>query len=62
MVFSPPPTTERNSISDPNTKEYYDFTNTGGSTIPLGMPQLAVWPLSGNKADQEDFQQELRNY
>ena len=30
MVSSPPPIIERDSTSDPNTKEYCDFTNTGG--------------------------------
>ena len=30
--------------------------------MPSGVPQLAVWPLSGIKADQEGFQQELHGY
>ena len=27
-----------------------------------GVPQLVVWPLSGNSVDQEDFQKELHDY
>ena len=30
--------------------------------MPVGVPQLVVWPLSGNSVDQEDFQKELHNY
>ena len=33
-----------------------------GFIMPSGVPQLAVWPLSGIKADQEGFQKELRDY
>ena len=27
--------------------------------MPTGVPQLAAWPLSGNSANQEAFQQKL---
>ena len=27
--------------------------------MPTGVPQLAAWPLSGNSANQEVFQQKL---
>ena len=30
--------------------------------MPSGVPQMVVWPLSGSKADQEDFQKELLDY
>ena len=30
--------------------------------MPTGVPQLAVWPLSGNSANQEGFQKELQDY
>ena len=33
-----------------------------GFIMPSGVPQLAVWPLSSIKADQEGFQKELRDY
>ena len=35
MVSSPPPIIERDSTSDPNTREYCDFTNTGGVHITI---------------------------
>ena len=30
--------------------------------MPMGVPQLAAWPLSGKSADQEAFQRELLIY
>ena len=30
--------------------------------MPTGVPQLVVWPLSCNSANQEDFQKELQDY
>ena len=30
--------------------------------MPEGVPQLAIWPLSGIKADQEGFLKELHVY
>ena len=30
--------------------------------MSTGVPQLAVWPLSGNSANQEGFQKEFQDY
>ena len=30
--------------------------------MPMGVPQLVVWPLSSNSVDQKGFQKELHDY
>ena len=59
VVPSVRPTTEGSFTSYPNV---IISPMQEGFIMPSGVSKLAIWPLSGIKADQEGFQRELHDY